>query len=128
MRKSISKKRIYEPSDEADGCRVLIDRLWPRGISRQTANIDLWAKSIAPSNELRIWYGHKPERWPEFRSKYDLELEDYVHRKAIAELEYISENRPVTLLFAAKDELRNHAVVLLERMRVDQRQKIRPIS
>lgn len=116
MRSPLSIKRIYEPSDETDGFRILVDRLWPRGVSRQTANINLWAKSIAPSHELRIWYGHRPERWPEFRSKYNLELDDPVRRKAIAELIDISTNTPVTLLFAAKDEARNHAVVLLERM------------
>ena len=103
-------KRIYEPLSSADGYRVLVERLWPRGVSKKSARLDDWLKEIAPSPELRRWYGHEPERWPEFQTRYRAELEgncELVDR-LIAQLQA----GDVTLLFAAKDEARNSAVLL----------------
>jgi uncharacterized protein YeaO (DUF488 family) len=103
-------KRIYEPALEADGYRVLVERLWPRGVSKAGAALDAWLKDIAPSGELRRWYDHRPERWPEFTRRYEAELagkgeiiDDLVSRLA---------ERDITFLFAARDQERNSAVVL----------------
>ena len=104
-------KRVYLPSDSDDGFRVLSDRLWPRGLSKEKAKIDLWAKDVAPTNELRTWYGHLPERWTEFRHKYLAELEH--NRETVDELvQQLKGKKKVTLLFGAKDEEHNQAVVL----------------
>jgi uncharacterized protein YeaO (DUF488 family) len=93
-----------------DGTRILVDRLWPRGMAREKAHVDAWLKDVAPSDALRRWHSHAPEKWPEFRSRYLLELQQ---NPAVAELrEYAGKARTVTLLFAAKDNLRNNAVVL----------------
>jgi uncharacterized protein YeaO (DUF488 family) len=109
----IRLKRAYDPSSPDDGVRVLVDRLWPRGLKRDTAHIDLWLKEIAPSAELRRWFGHDPDRWAEFQERYRAELEQ--NRENLATLEALRESRkPVTLLFAAKDVERNNAVVLKE--------------
>lgn len=105
-------KRIYETPDEADGYRILVDRLWPRGVSKEQAAIDEWLKEIAPSPELRDWFGHKPERFEEFRIRYQTELADNDTILKIKKLE--TENKTVTLLYAAKDPEHNHAVVLME--------------
>lgn len=105
-------KRIYETPDEADGYRILVDRLWPRGVSKEQATIDEWLKEIAPSPELRDWFGHKPERFEEFRIRYQTELADNDAILKIKKLE--TENKTVTLLYAAKDPVHNHAVVLME--------------
>jgi uncharacterized protein YeaO (DUF488 family) len=104
-------KRIYEAPAPSDGCRVLVDRVWPRGVSKQRAAIALWLKEIAPSAGLRKWFGHEPERWPEFQKRYRRELRkksDLATR--IRQLE--KEERVVTLLFSARDEERNQAVAL----------------
>lgn len=105
-------KRIYEQPSRDDGRRLLVDRLWPRGISREAARIDDWLKELAPSDQLRRWYGHDPARWDEFRSRYRLELagkgpllEQLLREESLG---------PVTLLFAAKDAEHNNAVVLKE--------------
>lgn len=105
-------KRVYEPAAADDGTRVLVDRLWPRGLKRDEAKIDLWLKEIAPSTELRRWFGHAPDRWDEFRRRYAEELLAQPH--ALAQLREVGEHGPVTLLFAARDEQRNNAVVLRE--------------
>ena len=108
----IQIRRIYEPVDPRDGYRVLVDRLWPRGVKKETAAIDLWAKAIAPSTELRHWYDHKPERWEEFQLRYRLEL---ANEDATAELEHLrSRSRVgiVTLLTATRNESQKHAVFL----------------
>lgn len=109
----IMLKRIYAAPSPADGYRVLVDRLWPRGITRQDASISLWLKSIAPSPALRTWYGHTPDRWPDFRRRYldELRSNDGEVRRICSELK---EKQTITLLYAAKDELRNHAMVLRE--------------
>ncbi len=107
---SVSIKRIYETPESTDGMRVLVDRLWPRGVTKDEASIDLWMKDVAPSTELRKWYGHDPEKWPEFQERYRFELEG---NPALAELQKLSRKEKVTLIYAAKDENHSHALVLL---------------
>ncbi|WP_102349142.1 DUF488 domain-containing protein [Bacillus sp. Marseille-P3661] len=115
MRHSFRIKRIYEKATADDGYRVLIDRIWPRGVSKEKANIDLWAKEVAPSSELRKWFCHKPERFLVFRETYLNELQLHPEKQEkIAYLKQQSEQSNVTLLYAAKDEIHNHAVVLYE--------------
>ena len=111
--KELRIKRIYEAIEEQDGYRVLTDRLWPRGIAKAKAAIDLWEKTIAPSTELREWFGHIPERFPEFTERYLQELEDNSDATQFVELcQKQLEKSNVTLLFGAKDEVHNQAVVL----------------
>ncbi|MBV6411131.1 MAG: DUF488 domain-containing protein [Burkholderiales bacterium] len=105
----IKLKRAYETPAKSDGMRILVDRLWPRGLSKARAAIDQWLKEVAPSNELRQWFGHDPEKWPEFRKRYRAELKD---NPALAELRDLSRKGTVTLVYSAKDELHNQAVVL----------------
>jgi uncharacterized protein YeaO (DUF488 family) len=105
-------KRVYELPAPNDGVRILIDRLWPRGLSKEKAAVDHWMKDVAPSAELRKWFGHDPDRWPEFRRRYMAEL-----RKSGALLDQIRDlarRGTVTLLFGAHDEKHNDAVVLRE--------------
>jgi uncharacterized protein YeaO (DUF488 family) len=103
-------KRIYEPAARNDGFRVLVDRLWPRGISKEKAALDEWLKDIAPSPELRQWFDHKPERFEEFQARYAAEL---AGNPAVATLQhYLKEHSTVTLLYAAHDSDHNHAMVL----------------
>jgi uncharacterized protein YeaO (DUF488 family) len=114
---NIFMKRIYESYDEMDGFRILIDRLWPRGISKEAAKVSFWFKDLAPSNELRKWFCHKPELFEVFRIKYLEEL-----RRDEQKLEYITQilemeaMGPVTLLYGAKDPVHNHALVLMEEL------------
>ena len=108
----IKIKRAYAPAEETDGYRILVDRLWPRGISKEKAKIDLWLKSVAPSSDLRKWFGHVPERFPEFTKHYKAELAE---SGALDDLrKVLSEHPDATLLFAAHDEEHNNAVVLKE--------------
>lgn len=102
-------KRIYETAAPADGTRVLVDRLWPRGLKKEGAQLDLWLKEIAPSPALRIWFGHDPQKFDAFAEAYRGELED---NPAVAELRQLARKGTVTLLYAARDEAVNHAVVL----------------
>lgn len=107
-------KRIYEAPSMDDGKRVLIDRLWPRGISKETAMLDLWLKEVSPSPELRKLYNHKPEKHEEFRQMYEHELlTDPVCRDAVTLLKSMGSRDTVTLLYGAKDPVYNHAIVLL---------------
>lgn len=107
----IKLKRIYEEASKNDGYRILVDRLWPRGISKEKAKLDLWLKDIAPSDALRKWFGHAPDKWMEFQKKYKAELAK--NKKIFEQLEEIIKNKKnVTLLYAAKDEKRNQAVIL----------------
>lgn len=110
-------KRIYDPFDEADGYRVLVDRLWPRGIKKDAAHLSAWEKEIAPSTELRKWFGHMPERYAEFREKYlaELRTEEAKVRK-MEELCTISTEQKLTLLYGARDPIHNHACVLCEEL------------
>ena len=111
--KELRIKRIYEAIEEQDGYRVLTDRLWPRGIAKAKAAFDLWEKTIAPSTELREWFGHIPERFPEFTERYLQELEDNSDATKFVELcQKQLEKSNVTLLYGAKDEVHNQAVVL----------------
>jgi uncharacterized protein YeaO (DUF488 family) len=103
-------KRAYEPPAASDGVRILVDRLWPRGVSKAHAAIDRWDKEIAPSTPLRQWFGHEPARWDEFRRRYTEEL----HQQAasLEELRKLACDAPITLVYAAHDEAHNDAVVL----------------
>ena len=103
-------KRIYEEPSADDGLRVLVDRLWPRGISKARAQVDRWEKDIAPSTELRHWFGHDPAKWEEFLQRYRAELED--KKELLSQLREEANERTVTLLYAAKDEEHNNAVAL----------------
>ncbi len=104
-------KRIYDEKEASDGFRVLVDRLWPRGISKEKAAIDLWAKDIAPSSELRKWFNHDPEKWPEFRKRYQKELKD--NSSAVDQFHAaIKGHKKITLLYGAKDTEHNQAIVL----------------
>lgn len=106
----IQIKRIYEPTSDDDGYRVLVDRLWPRGISKDDAKLDEWNRDIAPSNELRKWFGHEDEKFSEFESKYLQELKD--KKKMLEELRERAEKGTVSLLYGAKNREKNQAVVL----------------
>ena len=107
----ITAKRIYEPPQSSDGFRILVDRVWPRGVSKERAKIAVWLKEIGPSTELRKWFSHDPKRWPEFRKRYRQELRAKSELTSrIKQLE--KEHRVVTLVFSARDEERNQAVVL----------------
>jgi len=106
-------KRVYQDLDDDDGYRILVDRIWPRGVSKEKAKLDLWMKEIAPSNVLRKWFSHKPEKWDEFKDSYIQELED--KQDLIKQLYEIEKtNNIVTLIYSAKNEKQNNAVVLLE--------------
>jgi uncharacterized protein YeaO (DUF488 family) len=107
---SIKIKRVYQEPDHADGMRILVDRLWPRGLTKERARVDLWLKDIAPSTELRKWFSHDPEKWPEFQTRYRHELKSKGDQLAL--LKEKATHGPVTLLYGAKDEEHNEAVVL----------------
>lgn len=108
-------KRAYEPASADDGTRILVDRLWPRGVRKEDAAIDLWLKEIAPSTELRRWFGHDPARWAEFRRRYLHEVHE--HADALAQLRALAQEGPVTLVYSAHDTEHNDAVVLRELLR-----------
>ncbi len=105
-------KRIYDPPSDDDGRRLLVDRLWPRGVAKEAARLDDWLKELAPSDDLRRWFGHDPARWEEFRARYRQELQG--HGEQLDELRAAAKKGTVTLLFAAKDAEHNNAVVLKE--------------
>jgi uncharacterized protein YeaO (DUF488 family) len=107
---TIQIKRVYQQPDKSDGTRILVDRLWPRGLTREKARVDLWLKEIAPSSELRKWFAHDPKKWPEFQARYKEELKS--HGEQLALLKQKSAEGLVTLLFGSKDEQHNEAVVL----------------
>lgn len=111
----IRLKRAYEPAEDTDGYRILIDRLWPRGLSRERASLDEWERELAPTAELRQWFGHEPSRFPDFRRRYRHELAD--HRAALALLRRRAREGTLTLVYAAKDTDHNDAVVLAEVLR-----------
>ena len=104
-------KRIYEPAAGGDGFRVLVDRLWPRGVKREDAHVDLWAKTVAPTTDLRKWFGHDPARFDAFRSRCLAELDDNV--EVLQDVIQRAGEADITLLYAARDPVFNHAVVLL---------------
>lgn len=108
----IKLRRAYDEPKKADGLRILVERLWPRGVSKQRAAVDLWLKDLAPSSELRKWYGHEPEKWEKFRKRYWGELEK--KGDLLALLKHRTDEGPVTFVYAAADEERNSAVALKE--------------
>jgi uncharacterized protein YeaO (DUF488 family) len=109
---SLGLKRAYEDPSPQDGFRVLVDRLWPRGLSKEKAQVDLWLKEIAPTTELRKWFAHDPAKWAEFKGRYRAELKQ--HSEQIHLLRTKAKKAPVTLVYGAQDENHNNAVVLLE--------------
>ena len=109
---SVKVKRAYDLPEPGDGYRILVDRLWPRGVSKEKAKIDLWLKEIGPSTELRKWFGHDPKRWTKFREKYLAELK--THSDLLDVIKEAARHGPVTLIYAARDEEHNEAVVLQE--------------
>lgn len=113
----IKLKRAYEAALNNDGLRILVERLWPRGVSKQKARIDLWLKDLAPTTELRQWYGHDPVKWPQFRKHYLAELKDKGDMLAL--LKYVAQERTVTFVYAASDEERNSTVALKELLERD---------
>jgi uncharacterized protein YeaO (DUF488 family) len=106
-------KRIYEPFEETDGYRILVDRLWPRGVSKEDARLSIWLKDVAPSSELRKWFCHKPELFTEFREKY---LDELKSSESVEQLMELAKKDRVTLLYGAKDPVHNHALVLQEEL------------
>ncbi len=109
----INIKRIYEKPEKTDGFRILVDRLWPRGVSKEKAKINLWLKEIAPSNELRKWFSHEPKKWDLFKKRYTKELES--NHDLIKEIKSVEKKeKKVTLLYAARDQEHNEAVLLKE--------------
>jgi uncharacterized protein YeaO (DUF488 family) len=121
----ISLKRVYDKPSTKDGFRVLVDRLWPRGVKKENATIGLWCKDIAPSNDLRKWFGHNPAKWNEFKSRYFKELD--TNREAVSLLVEKACRKPLTLLFSAKDKIFNNATVLMEYIKKNSKQ-IRPFK
>lgn len=114
---NIFLKRMYEPFDESDGCRILVDRIWPRGISKESAKLEHWFKEIAPSPDLRKWFCHKPELFEEFRERYIHELRtDEQKLNLIEQILEKAGKEQVTLLYGAKDPVYNHGVVLFEEL------------
>lgn len=110
--KNVKLRRAYDAARSGDGTRILIDRLWPRGVRKVDAAIDLWAKDIAPSTALRKWFGHDPARWDEFRHRYSEEIHQHCDR--LDELRALAQGGRITLVFAAHDKAHNDAVVLRE--------------
>ena len=109
---AVRVKRIYEPPEPTDGYRLLVDRLWPRGVSRESASLYAWMKEVAPSSELRAWFGHDASRWQEFKRRYAVELG--TRQDLVAEILSLARDRPVTLLYSARDSDHNQAVALAE--------------
>lgn len=105
-------KRVYDPPDKKDGYRVLVDRLWPRGMKKEDARIEEWVKEIAPTNELRKWYNHEPSRWEEFKRRYFGELDD--HEQTVKQLGQRASRTIVTFLFSSKETKLNNAAALKE--------------
>lgn len=112
--RQIGLKRAYEPAAPGDGYRVLVDRLWPRGVSKQALPLDLWDKDLAPTTKLRQWFGHDPEKWVEFSRQYRRELSSAAQKARLQELLTSAGRRPLTLVYGAKDSLHTHAIVLRE--------------
>jgi uncharacterized protein YeaO (DUF488 family) len=111
----VRTKRVYDPAGPGDGYRILVDRLWPRGVSRARARLDEWARDLAPSTDLRNWFKHDPTRFPEFRKRYREELRD--HADHIDELRARAARGPVTIVYGARDTEHNDAVVIAELVR-----------
>ncbi len=108
--RNVKLKRVYEPASVEDGARVLVDRLWPRGVSKDRAALSNWCRDVAPSTNLRKWFGHELSRWDEFRERYRVELKRNI--EPVAALRLLAKQGPLTLVFGARDETHNEAVVL----------------
>jgi uncharacterized protein YeaO (DUF488 family) len=115
LKKNFKIKRVYEKPEKEDGFRILVDRLWPRGLTKEKAKVDLWLKEIAPSTELRKWFAHDPEKWEEFKKRYLSELKK--NKEPVAQLKEKMKERNLTLIYAAKDETHNEAQVLLNELK-----------
>ena len=115
----IALKRVYDEPEPGDGKRVLVERLWPRGLSRERAHVDVWLKEIAPGHELRTWYGHDPQKFAEFRRRYEAELASQTGEVALAQLRDLARQGPLTLVFAARDTEHSNAVVLRDLLFLD---------
>jgi uncharacterized protein YeaO (DUF488 family) len=113
-------KRAYDALEASDGTRVLVDRLWPRGLTKERAHIDLWMKEVAPSTELRKWYGHDPARFDEFRRRYLLELHSEAAQQALDQLRSLAQQGTVTLIVAARDSDHSEGAILLELLQSQQ--------
>ncbi|HLR79725.1 MAG TPA: DUF488 domain-containing protein [Bacillota bacterium] len=111
---SVHVKRVYEDAHEDDGVRILVDRIWPRGVSKEDAALDDWMKEISPTTDLRKWFNHDPKKFADFKQKYKEELTTGTQRKALDKVKAIARERRVTLVYAAKNEKYNQAVVLKE--------------
>ncbi|HZS20989.1 MAG TPA: DUF488 family protein [Pseudonocardiaceae bacterium] len=111
---SIRIRRVYDRPDPEDGTRVLVDRIWPRGVSKQAAHLDGWIKDVAPSTALRTWYGHDPNKFSQFRDRYCAELAAPASQSAVAQLRQLAADRPLTLLTATRDIEHSHAAVLAD--------------
>lgn len=109
---AVALKRVYETPEPGDGTRVLVERLWPRGLSKQRAQVDVWLKEVAPSHELRKWYGHDPAKFAEFRRRYEAELATEPARAALARLRELAAQGHITLVFAAHEAALSNAAVL----------------
>ncbi|MDB5651371.1 MAG: hypothetical protein JWL62_2891 [Hyphomicrobiales bacterium] len=107
---NIHLKRAYEPPAPSDGTRILVDRLWPRGLSKEDAAIDQWMKTLSPSTALRKWFGHDPARWDEFRARYAAEIQE--HPEELTQLRDLAREGPISLIYSARDEEHNDAVAL----------------
>ena len=112
MKLHLKLKRVYDAAGADDGCRILVDRLWPRGVKKEAVHIDLWLKEAAPSPELRKWFNHDPDKWEPFRAAYLEELRQ--HPERAAPIVEHARKKTVTLVYGAKDEEHNHALVLKE--------------
>jgi uncharacterized protein YeaO (DUF488 family) len=117
-------KRAYDPAEPEDGSRILVDRLWPRGLTKEEARIDDWRKDISPSAELRTWFGHDPVKWEDFRKRYRMELERAGKLDDLAKIGRESQTTDITLVFAAKDIEHSHAKFLQELIRELSRKKL----
>ncbi len=113
----VRARRVYEQAGRSDGRRVLVDRLWPRGLSKEKAHLDEWVKAVAPSDELRRWYGHQPAKFAEFKRRYQTELTEPERAEALGHLRDEARSGPVTLLTATKDLERSEAEVLVQLLR-----------
>lgn len=116
-RREVQVRRVYEETGSDDGTRVLIDRVWPRGLRKDAAELDEWVKDVAPSTELRKWFGHDSEKFAQFKARYHDELDTPAKRAALDHLRTLSEDNPLTLLTATKDVAHSHAAVLAELLR-----------
>src|SRR5690606_15591307 len=113
----IGVRRVYDPPESGEGLRVLVDRLWPRGIRKQDLEYDVWEKELAPTPELRKWFGHKPERWEEFQKRYQQELDNASTQERLRALVKSADKRNLTLLYGARDPQHNHALILADALK-----------